>query len=200
MVDAAGELNAAGILSHPAKLPKIKTNYLGLLSRFQLQQIAAKKYDYCIVLSGPEPQRTILENLILKDLHHLHGTILLVRGKPKTNELFDVAGNVFVQNHLAGNELQQAFEESEYIIARSGYTTVMEILSLQKKAILIPTPGQTEQEYLGDQLHRRGLCFSAAQKDFNLSNAVQQAAQFNYSNILLPVFNQQKLQELLTNL
>lgn len=200
VVDTAGELNAAGILSHPAKLPKIKTTYLGLLSRFQLQKTATKKYDYCIVLSGPEPQRTILENVILKELHQLHGAILLVRGKPKTDEQFDLNDNVIVKNHLAGKALQQAFEESEYIIARSGYTTVMEILSLQKKAILIPTPGQTEQEYLGEQLHQRHLCFSAVQKNFNLSDTVQQAAQFNYSNILLPVFNQQKLQELLTNL
>jgi hypothetical protein len=63
--------------------------------------------------------------------------------------------HIEIKNHLPGSELAQVLLQSEYIISRSGYTTVMELLSLQKKSILIPTPGQTEQEYLAKKLQIR---------------------------------------------
>lgn len=199
VVDVNSTKNAAGVLSHPVKPPAINTEYLGLLSRFEWRQTTGEKYNYCIVISGPEPQRTFLEKLILKDIEKLKGNVLLVRGKPKAGEQIKAAGNIVIENHLTGNRLQQALEQSEYIIARSGYTTVMEILSLRKKSILIPTPGQTEQEYLAEKLQQQHLCFCVQQNNFNLADVMQQAAGFNYSNISFPVFNQQKLQQLLSN-
>jgi uncharacterized protein (TIGR00661 family) len=161
--DVAGEPNAAGLLSHPVTLPRTKVHYIGLLSRFQLQAVE-KKYDYCVLLSGPEPQRTLLENTLLEGLSKVEGKILLVRGKPGSKEIPDAAPHIEIKNHLPGSGLAQALLQSEYIISRSGYTTVMELLSLQKKSILIPTPGQTEQEYLAKKLQNDGICMSVEQE------------------------------------
>ncbi len=195
--DAAEKINAAGILSHPKKLPAIPVHYIGLLSRFKKNIVAEKKYDYCVILTGPEPQRTILEKLILKDIETIAGKTLLVRGLPASEETIQTASNIVIKNYLPGIEMQLAFEQSETIISRSGYTTVMEILSMQKRSILIPTPGQTEQEYLAGILQKQGLIFTISQNKFSILNAVQQAKQFSYSTITLPVFNDEKLQQLM---
>ncbi|MES2327981.1 MAG: glycosyltransferase [Bacteroidota bacterium] len=177
--DVAGDLNAAGVLSHPAILPRTKVYYIGLLSRFQLRPVE-KKYDYCILLSGPEPQRTLLEGKLLAGFSSILGTILLVRGKPGSEELIQHSNHIEIKNHLPGDELKDAILQSEYIISRSGYTTVMELLSLQKKAILIPTPGQTEQEYLAKKLNTDHICVSAAQDDFNVVEVIDKAIKFPY--------------------
>lgn len=198
--DTSENKNASGILSHPKKLPNIPVHYIGLLSRFEKNISAEKKYDHCIVLSGPEPQRTILENKILKDIHQLKDKILLVRGLPSSEDIIPSTENVEIKNHLPGIQLQQAFQQSEYIISRSGYTTVMEILSLEKKSILIATPGQTEQEYLSKILLNQNLCFCISQNNFNIVTATQQARNFPYSTISLPVFQKENLQQLLSQI
>jgi uncharacterized protein (TIGR00661 family) len=197
--DVPGEINLAGILSHPTTLPKIPVYYMGILSRFERdeQEVMGKKYDYCIIISGPEPQRTVLENKIILDSSTIEGNILLVRGKPGNADEIQVSPNVEVKNHLSGTELQQAFNSSKYIISRSGYTTVMELLSLQRKSILLPTPGQTEQEYLAERLLQQGWCFTLSQDKFNLLAATKAADEFSYSTLTLPVFDVDKLRELL---
>lgn len=198
--DIDSKNNLSGELSHPKKLPNIPVHYIGLLSRFEKNISAEKKYDYCIVLSGPEPQRTILENKILKDIYQLKDKILLVRGLPSSEDIIPSTENVEIKNHLPGIQLQQAFQQSEYIISRSGYTTVMEILSLQKKSILIATPGQTEQEYLSKILLTQNLCFCISQNNFNIVTATQQVRNFPYSTISLPVFQKENLQQLLSQI
>ncbi len=190
--DFSGDNSIAGILSHPKKMPKIPVDYIGLLARFEATKTLEIKYDFCIVLSGPEPQRTILERLILKDCHLIKAKILLVRGKPLSEESLPAFSNIEIKNHLAGNELQQAIQQSDYIISRSGYTTVMELLSLQKKSILIPTPGQTEQEYLGKKLMAQSWCYTISQKEFSLQKAIGEAEKFNYQ---LPQLEADSLQK-----
>lgn len=103
--------------------------------------------------------------------------------------------NVTVFNHLNGNDLGNLFAQSEYLICRSGYTTVMELLALQKKAILIPTPGQTEQEYLAKKLHKQCWCFSVTQQAFHFTKVVQAAENFNYQ---LPQVSPSGLQDFIT--
>ena len=92
-------------------------------------------------------------------------------------------------NHLTTSQLQKVFDESEYVISRSGYTTVMEVLSLQKKSILIPTPGQTEQEYLAQHLMQQQWCYSCNQDDDILFH-INAAKSFNYQ---LPALEQSQL-------
>lgn len=179
--DVFSDTNLAGYLSHPKKMPAVVVNYLGVLSRFEKKTVE-KKYDLLFLLSGPEPQRTVLENLIVKQLHQLTGNILLVRGLPgKTDALQLSNKNIEVHNHLNATDLNTAFLQSKIIVCRSGYTTIMDLTALQQKAILIPTPGQTEQEYLSRYLFEKKFFYSAAQKNFIVTDALKAAASFPYN-------------------
>jgi len=194
--DIAGEINVAGILSHPLTLPRTKVVYTGLLSRFKMRTVE-KKYDCCILLSGPEPQRTLLEEKIIHDCNKTAGNILLVRGKPGSDEILHLPSNITVRNHLPGTQLQEAILQSEYIVCRSGYTSVMELLSLQKKAILIPTPGQTEQEYIAEKLLQNHFCMSVEQKSFDLEKNLAMAKTFPYQFTSLVFFSEEHINDLL---
>jgi uncharacterized protein (TIGR00661 family) len=189
--------NIAGSLSHPKQLPKIPVHYIGPLSRFDVTKDKEKKYDFCISLSGPEPQRTTLENIILQQIikQKIASKIVLVRGLPNMVDKPMVPENVTVYNHLNGNDLGKTFAQSQYLICRSGYTTVMELLALEQKAILIPTPGQTEQEYLGQKLKKQNWCYCINQKAFHFTSAIANANFFNYQ---LPTVTPSGLQEFIT--
>lgn len=188
--DSAHLPNAAGILSHPKKLPPNPLYYIGWLSRFEPVKTPSA-YTFCILLSGPEPQRTLLEQKLIGDLQKVKEKVLFVRGLPDEQDLPDFPNNITCKNHLAGTALQEALQASEWIISRSGYTTVMEILHLQKKAILIPTPGQTEQIYLAQQLLQQQWAFSVEQNKFNFNDAVAAARQFHFSSPPNIVYDQQ---------
>lgn len=177
--DFEGKRNISGALSHPKKMPRIPVKYIGALSRFQDQGLNEIIYKYLFVLSGPEPQRSILEQNVLNIFTRLNGKILIVRGKPADERQEIVTETYSVRNHLTTEEMQKAFSCSEYIIGRTGYTTIMELLSLQKKSILIPTPGQTEQEYLATHLMQQKWCYCCNQDD-DLLYHIQQAEKFNY--------------------
>lgn len=196
--DVAGKENAAGILSHPVTLPKIKVQYIGLLARFH-EQAATKKYDYCILLSGPEPQRTLLEEKMMAGIATVNGKILLVRGKPGSKEILTVPENVTVINHLPTAELQQAILQSDYIVCRGGYTSLMELLSLQKKMLLIPTPGQTEQEYLAKRLMDLHICFSVTQHELHCAEHFAMAKNYRYQLPVFSLFKEEMITALLSN-
>ncbi len=110
--------------------------------------------DILIILSGPEPQRTILEKLLLINLVVLtEYKIKLIRG---TDELlkYDTDNNphISIINTASRKEVEYYLNSSRLLISRTGYTSVMDVSDLDIKAIWIPTPGQTEQEYLADRL------------------------------------------------
>jgi uncharacterized protein (TIGR00661 family) len=174
----------AGELSHPKKLPG-KITYIGPLSRFSKISNTKEIYDLLIIISGPEPQRTIFENEILEQLKTVEGKIFLVRGLPGEDYKLTNFNNVTIKNHLNANELNEIIEKSKIVLCRSGYTSVMDLSVLQKKAILIPTPGQTEQEYLAKYLMEDGYFFSMQQKDFSIKKALEQANLYDFktSNI-----------------
>ncbi len=178
--DFEGEKNIAGVLSHPKRLPSVPVHYIGPLARFVKNNNAHIRYQFCIILSGPEPQRTILEDTILQQLATISIKCLFVRGKLNAAPITVTNSNVIIENHLNGTNLQTAIQASEFVITRSGYTSVMELLSLQKKCILIPTPGQTEQEYLAKQLMKQKWAWCIDQKDFNLIDSLEQASNFSY--------------------
>jgi UDP-N-acetylglucosamine:LPS N-acetylglucosamine transferase len=96
-----------------------------------------------------------------------------------------------VVNHLNEQELLQAISGSSFIISRSGYTTVMEMMTLQKKCIFIPTPGQTEQEYLATHLQHQQYCLSYQQSTFHLDKALKIAENFSFQFPQLPSANLQ---------
>jgi UDP-N-acetylglucosamine transferase subunit ALG13 len=178
--DVAGGATLAGVLSHPSTLPAVPTTYLGPLSRFRPTTGDVEPKHLLVVLSGPEPQRTILEELLLAQLKDYTGAILLVRGLPGSEEGPITTGNLTIISHLDTEALQKAMEEAVLVISRCGYSTVMDLVTLGKKSILIPTPGQTEQEYLATHLMEQGLAVCAAQDEFQLLPLLQVAEVFPY--------------------
>jgi UDP-N-acetylglucosamine transferase subunit ALG13 len=169
----------AGKLSHPEILPGIPVHYIGLLSRFAKKETSAL-YKILILLSGPEPQRTVLENIILNGLKSYSEKIILVRGLPGETRIINVPFNVEVHNHLSSMELNEKICQSEIVICRSGYSTVMDLARLRQKSIMIPTPGQTEQEYLAEYLFKNKLILKINQKNFSLAEAIEAAGKFPY--------------------
>lgn len=178
--DAEGDNNLAGTLSHPKKLPTIPVQYIGALSRFEKEEKDKIKKHLLLILSGPEPQRTILEETMVLEAANYKGSVLLIRGLPGNEDSIKTPENITAVNHLPAKDLQQAIEESSMVISRCGYSTVMDLMILQKESILIPTPGQTEQEYLAEHLMKgcRALCIP--QEKFRLKGALELASTFPY--------------------
>jgi len=177
--------NLAGELSHPLTAPQ-NVKYIGALSRFQHNKKVEKKYELLIILSGPEPQRTIFEKLLLRDLTSYNGKALLIRGLPGNTEIIQSRKNsVEILNHLPADRLCEAIQQTSIVISRSGYTTVMDLVKLNKSAILIPTPGQTEQEYLARYLKEKKMFFSVEQENFNLTETLEKFSKFKCN---IPVF------------
>ena len=191
--DDAGDINLAGELSHPSVLPTTPIVYLGPFSRFKKNE-AEIKYNLCIILSGPEPQRSIFEKLIVDDLEKVNGNVLLVRGRPG-GQLVNESLNGFVEikNHLASDELNLVLQQSKIIICRSGYSSVMDLVKIQKQAILVPTPGQTEQEYLARYLQEQGLFLCIEQKYFSLQDALQKIKFCAFTDSQIPQNSYEKV-------
>jgi hypothetical protein len=177
--DHEGEDNFAGDLSHPAEKPGIPLRYIGPLSRFEPEEKREEKH-LLVMLSGPEPQRTIFEDLLLEQLQSYSGPIVFVRGLPGGQEQPDHPPHILMHNHLPAAALKQVMEEASLVIARCGYSTVMDLAALRKKSILVPTPGQTEQSYLSEHLMKKGFALCATQDKFRLSNLLELSGQFNY--------------------
>ena len=168
-------INLAGELSQPNTLPD-NTTYIGVQSRFEKEEIE-KKYDFLALVSGPEPQRTILEKGLVNALKDRTEKSLIVLGKPELNTN-EQLGNLTLKSHLNAKELNTAILQSELIFCRPGYSTVMDLAKLEKKAIFIPTPGQTEQEYLAANFMQKGMCYAQKQADFDFDIAIQENKQY----------------------
>jgi len=193
--DFADSLNVAGKLSHPKILPAIPVKYVGPLTRFRKRSDNILiKFKYMAVISGPEPQRSVFEKKIIEVASKTNDKFLVVRGLPGEKGNTFQLPNSKVFNHLNTDEMEEAIESSEIIISRCGYTTVMEILSLQKKSILIPTPGQTEQEYLAEHLLKQNWCYTFDQKN-DFAFHLQKAKSFKYN---LPEMNMHLHEEIIS--
>lgn len=184
--DSAANPGFAGILSHPEKLPAVPLFYVGPVSRFCAAQTEPvnKRYNVCFLLSGPEPQRSLLEQKILEAAPKINGKLLLLRAKPELESTHSVAGNIEVFNHLSTDEIRDRIAQSEFVVSRAGYTTIMELAALRVKGILIPTPGQTEQEYLAGHLMQNHwfYCFN---QDADVLENLAKAFRFDFQ---LPPF------------
>lgn len=183
--DFEGPENLAGALSHPATLPP-HVRYIGALSRLDKKK-ESKKYDLLIILSGPEPRRTIWEQALLKELETYNGSTLVVRGLPGECDTIHAAASVQIVNFLSSDALSTAIRQSEWVVCRSGYTSVMDLVQVQHKAILIPTPGQPEQEYLAAWLHQNKVFYTCTEDGFTLPQSLYNAATFPFEfSMFLP--------------
>jgi len=179
--DYVGKENLAGSLSHPTQLPKVPIQWLGGLSRFEpcIQQIS-EKTDVLIILSGPEPQRSLIEKKILTEAFTITRPFILVRGLPGNTETLNTPAHIKVFNYLPTNELNNYLCNASYVISRSGYTSIMDYMKLGVKSILIPTPGQAEQQVLALHLQHSNLAICFQQSEFSLASALEKAAAFSY--------------------
>lgn len=178
--DRKGTKTMAGRLSNPNRLPTLPVQYLGGLSRFTTCSAVTNPIQLLVVLSGPEPQRSIFESLLLKQLEQQPGKTVLVRGLPGEGAPMQVKSNVTIYNHAPAGLLNELMCKADLVISRSGYTTVMDLLKLGKKSILVPTPGQAEQEYVATHLQKEQLAYTVSQTQFNLQKALAAAHAFPY--------------------
>ena len=178
--DTESSDNLAGDLSHPQKKPGIRVRYINPLTRFEKKPIAETEGALLVILSGPEPQRRIIEDKIINELKNHHGPVTMVRGLPAGSSIIPSFGENIFYNHLPADELNCAVQSAEFVISRSGYSTIMDLVKLKKKTILIPTPGQTEQEYLASHLLKNRIAFCISQKEFSFHDALTSARQFDY--------------------
>ncbi len=177
--DMEGLTNLSGALAHPAKKPTVTLRYIGPLSRFQQKDRSIEKH-LLILLSGPEPQRTVLEKKLWEEVKEYSGKVVFVRGLPDVAVIPSSSPNIEVHNHLTSNELQEKISDASFVISRCGYSTIMDLAALQKRAVLISTPGQTEQEYLAKHLMKNNFALCISQKKFRLKAALGLASTFNY--------------------
>lgn len=166
--DFEGVPNLTGKLGH-IKNPDFEIKYIGPLSRLQKKDIP-KQYDLMIILSGPEPQRGLLEEKLKKEVMHFGGNIIFIKGLIEKDQKKKQIGNVLYYNFMNTRQLEQTFNESDIILCRSGYTSIMDLVKLGKKAFFIPTPGQYEQEYLAEKFNKEGLVPYAKQDNFSMKN------------------------------
>lgn len=196
--DHRGMDNLGGDLSHPTRLPPVPVKYLGILTRFN-KTADLPVYDLLILLSGPEPQRTLLEQIVLKELKNYKGKAVMLRGLPANDNQLPDLNNTRFFNHLPTGRLNQLINESAIVLSRPGYTTIMDMAALQKKCIFIPTPGQTEQQYLAAYLSRKLYCLSFDQDKFSLSAALSAINSVKLRTFNLPT-DDSDLQEVMNSL
>ena len=168
----------AGILSHPpvllprpSSLVPCPLIYLGPLSRLTKQN-CTEQTQILVLLSGPEPLRSLLEQKLLEQIKQIDEQFLFVRGLPSASKKLENTRNVHFENHLASAQLSQAISAAKLVVCRSGYSSVMDLLKMEKKAILIPTPGQTEQLYLGKELAAKKWFVTQKQEELQLKTAI----------------------------
>ncbi len=176
--------NAAlsGDLSHKYRLPA-NAKMIGILSRWKKSnEQAEKKFDVAAIISGPEPHRALFEKLLIRELTRGKLRSVIVLGKP--GEQSDVQLNEYVRSvsHLPADKLLEIISGSGSVICRSGYSSIMDMVAAGKDAILIPTPGQTEQLYLARHLKKNKVFFSIDQKNFNVANAIVQSKKYSVKN------------------
>lgn len=183
--DVKGSMNLSGNLVHEKPLPAIKHFFMGSLSRFADSEklVTAQKYDVMVIISGPEPQRTVFESLIAKQAEKITLNLVLVRGLPSETKIptYLQSENIEVHNHLPTAVFLEKISQSNLVVSRAGYSTIMDLAVWGKKAVLVPTPGQTEQEYLATYHFEKQHFFTQHQQEFDLEKAIKTAN--NYSGI-----------------
>lgn len=177
--DVEGSPNLSGILSHNISFPNL--HFIGVLSRMEYEEIP-KKYDAVVVLSGPEPQRTFLEKKIIRQLEQIPGHYLIVQGKTESEERIVLQNRITITSFMIGDQLNKAMLASDLVISRSGYSTIMDLAKLEKKAILIPTPGQTEQESLAEHFKAQNIFYCQSQEQLNLEKALLEVERYSGLN------------------
>ncbi len=188
--DNLSEPRLSGSLSYPA-FKGVKTEYIGNLSRFsQVKNTSEKDIDMLLLLSGPEPQRSLLEEKIIAQSADLSAKFYLLRGIPgKKIAPYSINKNLIAYDHADDKTFSSLIQRTKTIVARAGYSSIMDLVALGRSAWLVPTPGQTEQEYLATYLSKKQKFKSIDQQKFDLSKILYSKpfSEFELSRALKPV-------------
>lgn len=170
--DYAGQPNLAGELAHKGPTDE-QLRFIGPLSRLNPPAgPVAKQWDVLALLSGPEPQRSYLERLLIQQLKATSLRALIVQGRIRQGGAQQLGERLWLRPYLNAAEIEQLLPQAELLVLRSGYSSLMDLAKLRSpKALLIPTPGQTEQEYLANKLAREGIYLQQSQKELDLQQA-----------------------------
>jgi predicted glycosyltransferase len=172
--DTDKKINLSGILSSTKNI-SIPVKHIGNLSRFTSPSSApTKKYDIIAMISGPEPQKDTFEQVVVNELIKTKKKCLVITGKPEMNITQYDKQNLRVVNHIEDSEFTNILHPDTLFIARSGYSTLMDLVALNHtKALLVPTPGQTEQEYLAAYINKHFSIQTTTQKQFSICSDVE---------------------------
>jgi len=182
--DFPEEINLAGKLSHPSKIPS-NSRYIGFLSRFSdyKNENYSQTWDLVGIVSGPSPQREILINLIANLAKQKNLKTLIIKGKPEEGSTIIENDGVFYAGHLNDYFFVKTLRSTKHLIARAGYSTIMDLSALGIGGLIIPTPGQAEQEYLAAYLSKKGIFKTCDQKELdNLDTSLLQKFQNNINS------------------
>jgi uncharacterized protein (TIGR00661 family) len=169
--DLSGKDALAGELSQNKHLSSIST-YIGPLSRFKIQDGTAK-YDVLAILSGPEPHRSLFERIVLEKLNLINGNHILVRGTNSQRDQLPESTNIEIFDILSTVDLQEKISTSRYLLSRSGYSSIMDFYALGKRALIVPTPGQYEQEYLAQYHKNKSYFVVQTEKELDIKKAMK---------------------------
>jgi uncharacterized protein (TIGR00661 family) len=198
--DVQSAQNLTGDLTHSGKIsyhPKV--HYLGVFCSVSKLDIE-EDIDYLFSVSGPEIQRTLFEEIVLDQISNIPGKKVVVLGKPGDEQSYDNIRNTEIYNHVNRYKQNELLNRAKIVICRSGYTTVMELVALKKTALMIPTPGQTEQEYLASLYEQTGLFFIANQNGLDLLaelSKIQNSVRPNMDSI--PINDTEAFKRLISN-
>jgi len=178
--DEAASPNLSGELSHRGRIAAHqKLFYAGPLSSLKPCRNGGGDIRFLFIVSGPEPQRTHLEELLMDQAGDLPGRKVMVLGRPEADHAgVSLDSGLEIYPHVTRSRMADFICRAGTIIGRSGYSTIMDLAASGKKAILLPTPGQTEQEYLARHVKDSGLFFSVEQKGLDLKKALREAEAF----------------------
>ena len=152
--------------------------YIGPLSRFSSKvDEDVPRYDVVAVCSGPEPQRSIFERMLNEQLPNSGKRFLLVRGVTEGSATLP-SGSGMV-DYLTSPEMEKVLKGAGIVVARSGFSSIMDLNVLGKKAIFVPTAGQTEQEYLAKKMKDEGIAFTMDQQYFDLKRALCESESYS---------------------
>lgn len=179
--DVAGAENLAGQLSDVSLL-KNNFAHIGILSRLSNGGVQSVGDSHVLILlSGQEPQRTMLEQILIRQAGGISRNFVLVKGKLGIpgEAAINVPRNVKVVSFAKPEKVAELIRNSSFVICRSGYSSVMDLVVMQKRAILVPTPGQSEQEYLAQYWMDKNWFFSQPQSEVDLVAAMQKVDAYN---------------------
>jgi len=173
-------------LSHKYPQPK-NAKFIGPLSRFEKPENISESIsgvgNITAIISGPEPQRSIFEDTLKKQLAGLNKDASIISGKPESEEIPVVDGKLTILPHLSVKEMSSLIDSSSLVICRPGYSSIMDLQAMGAKALFVPTPGQTEQIYLAELHQKSGNAAWQEQENMNLKDCLEKALTYKgFSN------------------